>query len=282
MYDKEMLDNFSRDYAQKCRVTDQISAELFDANGVLRGLRDKNGNGVVAGLTNISKIESFRMENGQKIPCDGNLWYRGYNVIDLVKGFEGKRYGFEEVTYLLLFGELPSPAQLKTFCSLGHIDHDLTGHLVQLVIGRHRIERGDLLLVLGGKILNDLVHGLAGNGDLGSCGALVLVDRHVADLVVKALEIALGILLGIDAQLLELVARGLFQAGEEIVSAILNLIKLSRKVLGDELLDRRASAAGKQDHARNQDGHEGRKQQLLFHVVPPNERHRASRTRRTL
>ena len=60
MYDKEMLDNFSRDYAQKCRVTDQISAELFDANGVLRGLRDKNGNGVVAGLTNISKIESFR------------------------------------------------------------------------------------------------------------------------------------------------------------------------------------------------------------------------------
>ena len=116
MYDKEMLDNFSRDYAQKCQVTDQISAELFDANGVLRGLRDKNGNGVVAGLTNISKIESFRMENGQKIPCDGNLWYRGYNVIDLVKGFEGKRYGFEEVTYLLLFGELPSPAQLKTFC----------------------------------------------------------------------------------------------------------------------------------------------------------------------
>jgi len=116
MYDKEMLDNFSRDYVQKCQVTDRISAELFDANGVLRGLRDKNGNGVVAGLTNISKIESFRIENGQKIPCDGNLWYRGYNVIDLVKGFEGKRYGFEEVTYLLLFGELPSSAELKTFC----------------------------------------------------------------------------------------------------------------------------------------------------------------------
>ena len=118
MYDKEMLDNFSRDYAQKCQVTDRISAELFDANGVLRGLRDKNGNGVVAGLTNISKIESFRIENGQKIPCDGNLWYHGYNVIDLVKGFEGKRYGFEEVTYLLLFGELPSSAELKTFCEV--------------------------------------------------------------------------------------------------------------------------------------------------------------------
>ncbi len=124
MYDKEMLDNFSRDYAQKCQVTDRISAELFDANGVLRGLRDKNGNGVVAGLTNISKIESFRIENGQKIPCDGNLWYRGYNVIDLVKGFEGKRYGFEEVTYLLLFGELPSSAELKTFCeALANVRH---------------------------------------------------------------------------------------------------------------------------------------------------------------
>ena len=89
---------------------------MFDANGVLRGLRDKNGNGVVAGLTSISKIEAFRMENGQKIPCDGNLWYRGYNVIDLVKGFEGKRCGFEEVAYLLLFSELPSGEQLHNFC----------------------------------------------------------------------------------------------------------------------------------------------------------------------
>ena len=60
----------------------------------------------------------LRMENGQKIPCDGNLWYRGYNVIDLVKGFEGKRCGFEEVAYLLLFGELPSGEQLHNFCEV--------------------------------------------------------------------------------------------------------------------------------------------------------------------
>ena len=109
MYNEKMLESFSKEYAERCQVTDKITAEMFDANGVvLRGLRDKNGNGVVAGLTSISKIEAFRMENGQKIPCDGNLWYRGYNVIDLVKGFEGKRCGFEEVAYLLLFGELPS------------------------------------------------------------------------------------------------------------------------------------------------------------------------------
>ena len=100
MYNEKMLESFSKEYAERCQVTDKITAEMFDANGVLRGLRDKNGNGVVAGLTNISKIEAFRMENGQKIPCDGNLWYRGYNVIDLVKGFEGKRCGFEEVAYL--------------------------------------------------------------------------------------------------------------------------------------------------------------------------------------
>ncbi len=118
MYNEKMLESFSQEYAERCQVTDKITAEMFDANGVLRGLRDKNGNGVVAGLTNISKIEAFRMENGQKIPCDGNLWYRGYNVIDLVKGFEGKRCGFEEVAYLLLFGELPSGEQLHNFCEV--------------------------------------------------------------------------------------------------------------------------------------------------------------------
>ena len=118
MYNEKMLESFSKEYEERCQVTDKITAEMFDANGVLRGLRDKNGNGVVAGLTSISKIEAFRMENGQKIPCDGNLWYRGYNVIDLVKGFEGKRCGFEEVAYLLLFGELPSGEQLHNFCEV--------------------------------------------------------------------------------------------------------------------------------------------------------------------
>lgn len=118
MYNEKMLESFSKEYVERCQVTDKITAEMFDANGVLRGLRDKNGNGVVAGLTSISKIEAFRMENGQKIPCDGNLWYRGYNVIDLVKGFEGKRCGFEEVAYLLLFGELPSGEQLHNFCEV--------------------------------------------------------------------------------------------------------------------------------------------------------------------
>lgn len=103
------------DYAQLCREADSLEPELFDKYEVQRGLRDKNGNGVVTGLTNISRIESFKMADGVKTPCEGKLWYRGYDCIELVKGFRKKRFGFEEVGYLLLFGELPSEAQLKEY-----------------------------------------------------------------------------------------------------------------------------------------------------------------------
>lgn len=103
------------DYAQLCRTADHLEPEMFDQYEVQRGLRDKNGNGVVTGLTNISRIESFQMINGVKTPCEGRLWYRGYDCIELVKGFRGRRFGFEEVGYLLLFGQLPDEKQLKEF-----------------------------------------------------------------------------------------------------------------------------------------------------------------------
>lgn len=67
--------------------TDNIDFQLFIDHGVKRGLRDQNGNGVLTGLTNISKIESFKMVEGQKIPIDGRLWYRGYEVIVWLKIF---------------------------------------------------------------------------------------------------------------------------------------------------------------------------------------------------
>lgn len=108
-------DIYLAEYAALCRQADEIEIPLFDQYGVQRGLRDKNGNGVVAGLTHISRIESFKMENGCKVPCDGKLWYRGYDCIELVNGFRTKRYGFEEVAYLLLFGELPSKVELADF-----------------------------------------------------------------------------------------------------------------------------------------------------------------------
>ncbi len=108
-------ESYLTNYAQLCREADRVDLNLFDEYGVKRGLRDKNGNGVLAGLTNISRIESFKMENGEKIPCDGKLWYRGYDCIELVEGFRRKRYGFEEIAYLLLFGELPTEEELRRF-----------------------------------------------------------------------------------------------------------------------------------------------------------------------
>lgn len=108
-------DNYLLEQAALCREADKIDVSLFDEYGVMRGLRDKNGNGVLTGLTNISRIESFQMIDGVKTPCDGKLWYRGYDCIELVKGFRGKRFGFEEVSYLLLFGDLPNEEQLQHF-----------------------------------------------------------------------------------------------------------------------------------------------------------------------
>ena len=103
------------EYAILCREADKLDPALFDKYDVQRGLRDKNGNGVVTGLTNISRIESFKMVDGVKTPCEGKLWYRGYDCIELVNGFKGRHSGFAEVAYLLLFGQLPTEQQLKEF-----------------------------------------------------------------------------------------------------------------------------------------------------------------------
>ena len=113
--EKMSLVEYTDIYGKICENTDLISADLFDEYGVKRGLRDKNGNGVLSGLTHISKIEAFKKVDGQKIPCNGKLWYRGYNIIDLVKGFHGERFGYEETAYLLLFGRLPNLTELEEF-----------------------------------------------------------------------------------------------------------------------------------------------------------------------
>ncbi|MBQ1849081.1 MAG: citrate synthase, partial [Lachnospiraceae bacterium] len=111
----KIKEEFLAEYSKICMEEDDIDVALFDEYGVKRGLRDKNGNGVLSGLTNISRIEAFKMVDGVKTPCDGKLWYRGYDCIELVDGFKGKRYGFEEVAYLLLMGKLPNEQQLADF-----------------------------------------------------------------------------------------------------------------------------------------------------------------------
>ena len=91
-----------------CRNNYNIEPELYQKYEVKRGLRDINGKGVVAGLTDISEVCSSKTVNGESVPCDGKLYYRGIDIEDIVKGFiDEKRFGFEETVYLLLFGELP-------------------------------------------------------------------------------------------------------------------------------------------------------------------------------
>lgn len=104
------------DLAALTEKNNEIDKELFTQYEVKRGLRDLNGKGVLAGLTNISDVCAKKIVNGEEVPCAGNLYYRGYNIKDLVGGFlDAKRYGFEEIAYLLLFGELPNEKQLADF-----------------------------------------------------------------------------------------------------------------------------------------------------------------------
>lgn len=102
--------------AEMSRNAGIIEQELFTKYDVKRGLRDLNGKGVLAGLTNISDVRASKMVNGEQIPIHGDLFYRGYNVKDLVNGFTNdNRFGFEEVTYLLLFDKLPNKEELDSF-----------------------------------------------------------------------------------------------------------------------------------------------------------------------
>ena len=105
--------------AELCRQHDKIDAQLYKEYDVKRGLRDLNGEGVLAGLTNISDIISKKEVDGKLVPCDGELYYRGIRINDLVQGFmkDGRR-GYEEVAYLLLFGELPDAKRLSEFKNL--------------------------------------------------------------------------------------------------------------------------------------------------------------------
>ncbi|MGI6751763.1 MAG: citrate/2-methylcitrate synthase [Anaerovoracaceae bacterium] len=107
------------DLSKLCIESSTIPNDLFIKHKVNRGLRDLEGNGVLTGLTEISEIQSFMKKDGEKIPCEGKLYYRGYDVEELVQGFiDENRYGFEETVYLLLFGQLPTWKQLLDFQAL--------------------------------------------------------------------------------------------------------------------------------------------------------------------
>ena len=111
----ENINDYSKKQADMCIDNDSIPKALYTDYGVKKGLRDENGQGVLTGLTNISSVRAFDLIDGEKVPCDGELLYRGYDVTKLVKGAGDKRFIFEESAYLLLFGELPDATQLEEF-----------------------------------------------------------------------------------------------------------------------------------------------------------------------
>ena len=105
--------------ANMSQQADIIDTELFTKYDVKRGLRDLNGKGVLAGLTHISDVRANKIVDGVQVPTHGKLFYRGYDVQDLVNGFpQDSCFGYEEATYLLLFDILPTKAELEAFKSL--------------------------------------------------------------------------------------------------------------------------------------------------------------------
>ncbi len=117
-----------------CKESGHIDPNLYSEYDVKRGLRDSTGKGVLTGLTEISDVVAYKHENGHKIPADGKLYFQGYDVEDLIEGASGKRFCFEEVTYLLLFGELPNSQQLNDFIELLTAERNLPSKFVRDVI----------------------------------------------------------------------------------------------------------------------------------------------------
>ncbi len=104
---------------EKCLKNGVINSELYNIYDVKRGLRDRQGKGVLTGLTEIGEVKSYTIDDGEMIPCEGKLYYHGVDIEKLVDGFSAdNRFGFEETSYLLLFGELPNKTQLADFTNL--------------------------------------------------------------------------------------------------------------------------------------------------------------------
>ncbi len=112
-----MASNFIKKVFNDSLTSSSIPNELYEKYNVKKGLRNANGTGVLVLLTKISEVHGYQMVNGQKIDDEGHLYYRGYDIFDLVK-FNKQRYGFERICYLMLFSKLPSNDELNNFHEL--------------------------------------------------------------------------------------------------------------------------------------------------------------------
>ena len=110
--------DFLTTMSEQLEVNNHIDSSFYGRYDVKRGLRNANGTGVVVGLTKVGDVRGYDIENNTKVPKEGKLFYRGIDVEDLVKNaIAENRFGFEEASYLLLFGELPTKKQLDAFNS---------------------------------------------------------------------------------------------------------------------------------------------------------------------
>ena len=119
---------------KECTRSGSIDQNLYTEYDVKRGLRDSNGNGVLTGLTEISDVCGCESVHGRKIPMDGELYFQGYNVEDIINGCQRDRFRFEETTYLLLFGSLPNDEQLTRFIRILTDLQELSGAFIRDVI----------------------------------------------------------------------------------------------------------------------------------------------------
>ena len=147
------MQNHDEYYLEKSRVCEKngtIPSELYDKFDVKKGLRDKDNKGVVTGITRISKLNGYETVDGRRVPMEGRLAYRGYDINDLVFRHEGS-LRFEECAYLLLFGELPTPAQLEEFRAIVMDNMSVPDDFIEDVIFRRNC--GDVMNTLARGVL---------------------------------------------------------------------------------------------------------------------------------
>ena len=135
-----------------CRENSTLDLSLYEKYDVKRGLRDLNGKGVLAGLTQISNVQATQIKDGKEVPCAGSLSYRGYDIKDLTADFhKNRRFGFEETAYLLLYGVLPTLQELNEFTRLLAQQRSLPTNFVRDVI--MKAPSKDIMNVLARSVL---------------------------------------------------------------------------------------------------------------------------------
>lgn len=132
--DSGQLRDKMRFFEQELLKNHHIDPNLYVEYNVKRGLRDSAGKGVLTGLTEISDVNGYNLINGRQIPADGRLYYQGINVQDIISGLNGRRFGFEETIYLLVFGKLPDKEELSRFLDMMSDMEELGGRFVRDVV----------------------------------------------------------------------------------------------------------------------------------------------------